>query len=52
MLPGKLIRNKVKIRITDKQRKDKSMLVVGMILAMIVAACAEYGARSNMKDFA
>ena len=28
------------------------MLVLGMILAMIVAGCAEYGARSNMKDFA
>jgi len=27
-------------------------MVLGMILAMIVAGCAEYGARSNMKDFA
>ena len=34
------------------QRKDKIMMILGMILAMVVAGCAEYGARSNMKDFA
>lgn len=28
------------------------MMVLGMILAMIVAGCAEYGARTNMKNFA
>jgi len=28
------------------------MMILGMILALIVAACAEYGARSNMKNFA
>ena len=44
---------KVKIRITDKYRERiKVMMVLGMVLAMIVAGCAEYGARSNMKDFA
>lgn len=25
------------------------MMILGMILALVVAACAEYGARSNMK---
>ena len=28
------------------------MMILGMILALIVVACAEYGARSNMKNFA
>lgn len=39
--------------ITDKYRERiKVMMVLGMILAMIVAGCAEYGARTNMKNFA
>lgn len=28
------------------------MMILGMILALVVAAYAEYGARSNMKNFA
>lgn len=28
------------------------MMILGIILALVVAACAEYGARSNMKNFA
>ena len=31
---------------------DTNGLYLGMILAMIVAGCAEYGARTNMKKFA
>jgi hypothetical protein len=28
------------------------MMILGMILALVVAAYAEYGARFNMKNFA
>ena len=34
------------------ERKGKIMTVLGIVFAMVVAACAEYGARTNMKDFA
>ena len=48
--------NKVKSKccgIKDKYRERiKVMMVLGMVLAMIVAGCAEYGARTNMKNFA
>ena len=37
---------------TKYRERIKVMMVLGMILAMIVAGCAEYGARTNMKNFA
>ena len=43
---------KVKIWLINFERKGKIMTVFGIIFAMVVAACAEYGARTNMKDFA
>ena len=40
--PRKLIRNKVKIRITDKYRERiKVMMVLGMTLAVVAALFAE-----------
>ena len=27
------------------------MMILGMILGLVVAACAEYGARANTKNF-
>ena len=44
---------KVKIRVTDfKRERNLIMLVLGMILAMVVAAVAELGAIANKKNFA
>lgn len=44
---------KVKIRITDfKRERNYIMIVLGMILAVVVAAVAELGAMANKKNFA
>ena len=44
---------KVKIRITDfKRERNYIMIVLGMILAVVVAAVAELGAIANKKNFA
>lgn len=44
---------RLKIRITDfKRERNYIMLVLGMIIAVVVAAVAELGAIANKKNFA